>query len=39
MSKPKEYSWMTKNRLMTYTFVALVILTGVSVISYWPHPS
>jgi len=36
MSKLKEYSWMTKNRLMTYTFVALVILTGVSAISYWP---
>ena len=36
MSKPKEYSWMTKNKLMTYTFVALVILAGVSAISYWP---
>src|SRR5208283_1429080 len=36
MSMLKEYSWMTKNRLMTYTFVALVILTAVSVISYWP---
>src|SRR5208283_3169383 len=36
MSKLKEYSWMTKNKLMTYTFVALVILTGVSAISYWP---
>ncbi len=36
MSKPKEYSWMTKNRLMTYTFVALVILTGISAISFWP---
>ena len=36
MSKPKEYAWMTKNRLMTYTFVALTVLTGVSVISYWP---
>jgi electron transport complex protein RnfD len=36
MSKPKEYSWMTKNILMTYTFVALVILTAVSAISWWP---
>jgi electron transport complex protein RnfD len=36
MSKLKEYSWMTKNRLMTYTFFALVILAGVSAIAYWP---
>jgi electron transport complex protein RnfD len=36
MSKLKEYSWMTKNRLMVYTFFALVILVGVSAISYWP---
>ena len=36
MSKSKEYSWMTKNKLMTYTFVALVILAGVSATSYWP---
>ena len=36
MTKLKEYSWMTKNKLMTYTFVALVILTAVSAISYWP---
>ncbi|MFI4963683.1 MAG: RnfABCDGE type electron transport complex subunit D, partial [Legionellales bacterium] len=36
MSKPKEYSWMTKNKLMTYTFIALVILAAVSVIAYWP---
>jgi Na+-translocating ferredoxin:NAD+ oxidoreductase subunit D len=36
MSKPKEYSWMTKNKLMTYTFVALVILTAISAISFWP---
>ena len=27
---------MTKNKLMTYTFIALVILAGVSAISYWP---
>ena len=36
MSKPKEYSWMTKNKLMTYTFVALVILAAVSSLSFWP---
>jgi len=36
MSKLKEYSWMTKNKLMTYTFFALVILVGVSAIAYWP---
>jgi Na+-translocating ferredoxin:NAD+ oxidoreductase RnfD subunit/Pyruvate/2-oxoacid:ferredoxin oxidoreductase delta subunit len=36
MSKPKDYSWMTKNKLMTYTFIALVILAGVSAISFWP---
>ena len=36
MLKPKEYSWLTKNKLMTYTFFALVILAGVSSISFWP---
>jgi electron transport complex protein RnfD len=36
MSKLKDYSWMTKNRLMAYTFVALVILVAVSAISFWP---
>ena len=36
MSKLKEYSWMTKNKLMTYTFFALIILAGVSAISFWP---
>lgn len=36
MSKPKEYSWMTKNKMMTYTFIALVILAVVSAISWWP---
>lgn len=30
MSKPKEYSWMTKNKLMTYTFFALLILTVIT---------
>ena len=32
MSKPKDYSWMTKDKLMTYTFVALVIIAAVSAI-------
>jgi electron transport complex protein RnfD len=36
MSKPKEYSWMTKNKLMTCTFVALVILAAVSAVSFFP---
>ena len=30
MSKPKEYSWMTKDKLMTYTFFAVLILTIVT---------
>ena len=30
MSKPKEYSSMTKDKLMTYTFFALLILTVVT---------
>ena len=30
MSKPKEYSWMTKDKLMTYTFFSLLILTIVT---------
>ncbi len=36
MSKPKEYSFMTKNRFMLYTFIALIVLAGVSAISWWP---
>jgi electron transport complex protein RnfD len=34
MSKVKEYSAMTKDKLMTYTFVALLVLVGVSFISF-----
>lgn len=34
MSKAKEYAWMTKDKLMTYTFVALVVLVAVSVITF-----
>ena len=32
MSKPKEYSSMTKDKLMTYTFVSLVIITVISAV-------
>ena len=32
MSKPKEYSSMTKDKLMTYTFVALVVLTIITAV-------
>ena len=34
MSKPKEYSWMTKDKLMAYTAVALVVLVALSVIPF-----
>jgi coenzyme F420-reducing hydrogenase beta subunit/Na+-translocating ferredoxin:NAD+ oxidoreductase RnfD subunit len=34
MSKPNEYSYMTKDKLMTYTFVALLVLVGVSFLSF-----
>ena len=34
MSKPAEYSWMTKDELMKYTFAALSILAAVSFISW-----
>ena len=32
MSKPKEYSLMTKDKLMTYTFASLVILTVITAV-------
>jgi hypothetical protein len=28
MSKPKEYACMTKDKLMTYTAIALIILVA-----------
>jgi electron transport complex protein RnfD len=34
MSKPKEYSWMTKDKFMLYTLVALAVLTGIAVIPF-----
>lgn len=36
MSKPKEYSWMTKDKLMTYTFFALLILAIVTAVLWSP---
>jgi electron transport complex protein RnfD len=36
MSKPKEYSSMTKDKLMTYTFVALLILAVISAVMWMP---
>ncbi|MCW4023701.1 MAG: RnfABCDGE type electron transport complex subunit D [Candidatus Bathyarchaeota archaeon] len=36
MSQTKEYSIMTKDRLMTYTFIALLAVTIVSAIIWWP---
>jgi Na+-translocating ferredoxin:NAD+ oxidoreductase RnfD subunit len=35
MSKVKEYSWMTKDKLMTYTFVALAVLAAITIILWW----
>ncbi len=32
MSKPKDYSWMTKDKLMTYTFFALLIIAIVTAV-------
>ena len=32
MSKPKEYSSMTKDKLMTYTFVSLLIITVITAV-------
>jgi coenzyme F420-reducing hydrogenase beta subunit/Na+-translocating ferredoxin:NAD+ oxidoreductase RnfD subunit len=36
MSKPIEYSYMTKEKLMTYTFIALLIITIVSAVLWSP---
>ena len=36
MSKPNEYSWMTKDKLMTYTFFALLILDILAIVMWWP---
>lgn len=35
MSKPKDYSWMTKDKLMTYTFGALAIIAAITIILWW----
>jgi Na+-translocating ferredoxin:NAD+ oxidoreductase RnfD subunit len=34
--QPSEKSPMTKNTLMKYTLIALVVLVGVSALSWWP---
>ena len=34
MSKPKEYASMTKDKLMTYTFIALAVLTAISYLAF-----
>ncbi len=36
MSKPKEYSSMTKDKLMLYTFVALLVLAIISAVMWMP---
>lgn len=35
MSKVKEYAGMTKDKLMLYTFVALLALAIITIISWW----
>src|SRR4030043_969390 len=34
MSKPKEYSWMSKDKLMLYTFIALLIIDAISIFTF-----
>ena len=34
-SKPKDYSWMTKDKLMTYTFVALLVIAAITSIMWF----
>ena len=35
MSKVKEYAGMTKDKLMTYTFVALLIIAVITIVMWW----
>jgi Na+-translocating ferredoxin:NAD+ oxidoreductase RnfD subunit/NAD-dependent dihydropyrimidine dehydrogenase PreA subunit len=35
MPKEKEYSGMTKDKLMTYTFVALLIIAVITIVMWW----
>ena len=35
MSKVKEYAGMTKDKLMLYTFVALLAIAIITIISWW----
>ncbi len=34
MSKPKEYASITKDKLMTYTFIALAVLAAISYLAF-----
>ena len=36
MSRPVGYSYMSKNKLMLSTLIALTILVAVSAVSWWP---
>lgn len=36
MSRQKEYSSMTKDKLMTYTFIALIIIAAITIALWWP---
>ena len=36
MSKPKDYSWMTKDKLMTYTFFALLAIAIITAVLWSP---
>ena len=35
MAKPKELSYMTKDKLMTYTFIALLIIAVITIVIWW----
>lgn len=35
LSKPEEYSWMTKDKLMLYTFIALSAIAAVTIVLWW----
>jgi electron transport complex protein RnfD len=36
MSGQKEYSCMTKDKLMTYTFISLITLAVITIVLWWP---
>jgi coenzyme F420 hydrogenase subunit beta len=39
MSKPNEYSWMTKDKLMTYTFFALLAIAIITIAIWSQAPT